>query len=183
MPSRCRSADDRRGRRRLAERPPRHRCADTPRRTRPSVLDRPVCGAAAAGCRGDHGGRDRSARLALHRGRTHRRVRIRAARPLTHRSHGGSGSDHRRCDGVLGFLAAGITTAAVTDDPTRPFPDGLAALAAAAAALGDRRLGRRSHILAVTAARGRTRRVCATRRAAADAAVGPRGLPDDPEAW
>ena len=37
--------------------------------------------------------------------------------------------------GVLGFLAAGITTAAVTDDPTRPFPDGLAALAAAAAAL------------------------------------------------
>ena len=39
--------------------------------------------------------------------------------------------------GVLGFLAAGITTAAVTDDPTRPFPDGLAALAAAAAALRD----------------------------------------------
>jgi type VII secretion integral membrane protein EccD len=37
--------------------------------------------------------------------------------------------------GVLGFLAAGITTAAISDDPTLPFPAALAALAAAAAAL------------------------------------------------
>ena len=36
---------------------------------------------------------------------------------------------------TLSILAAGIAAAAIIDDPTRPFPDGLAALAAAATAL------------------------------------------------